>query len=71
MSDGKSRPPVTAEEFERLSGRKATEKYLEWANCPGDGTCFHWRCGWCEVPGCNLPLFMCGHPRPRKPAQGG
>ncbi len=67
MSDGQRKPPVTAEEFERRTGRKATEKYLEWANCPDDGKCFHWRCGWCEVAGCNLPRFMCGHPRPRKP----
>lgn len=67
VSMGKRSTPVTAEEFERLTGRKATEKYLEWANCTANGRCFHWRCGWCEVEGCNLPTFMCGHPRPRKP----
>lgn len=66
MSTGSRRPPLTAEEFERLTGRKATEKYLEWANCPG-GACFHWRCGLCEREGCGLPLFMCGHPRPGAP----
>jgi len=65
MSDGSPRPPVTAEEFERITRRKASEKFLEWTNCSGKG-CLHWRCGWCEVEGCGLPLFLCGHPRPSR-----
>lgn len=64
MSAASRKPPITAEEFERITGRKATEKYLEWTNCTG-GACFHWRCGWCDQEDCNLPLFMCGHPRPQ------
>ena len=63
MSAEKSRPPVSAEEFERLTGRQASPKYLEWVNCSGKG-CLHWRCGWCAVEGCGQPLFLCGHPRP-------
>ena len=66
MSEDSQRTPVTAEEFERITGRKASEKYLEWTNCSGKG-CLHWRCGWCEAEDCGLPLFLCGHPRPRRP----
>ena len=62
MSPGKQRTPVSPEEFEQITGRKATEKYLEWTNCTGKG-CFHWRCGWCED--CRQPSFLCGHPRRR------
>jgi hypothetical protein len=67
MSEAGKRTPVTPEEFERITGRKATPKYLEWANCSGL-SCLHWRCGWCEAEGCNLPLFLCGHPRPPRGA---
>ena len=63
MSDNKPNAPVSAEEFERLTGRKATEKYLEWTNCPGKG-CLHWRCGWCKEESCGRPSFLCGHPQP-------
>ena len=65
MSKDTPRKPVSAEEYERITGHKATQKYLEWANCPGKG-CLHWRCGWCEVAGCGRPSFLCGHPRARR-----
>ena len=65
MSDSQPRTPVSAEEFERLTGYKATAKYLEWINCPGKG-CMHWRCGWCRVDDCGRPSFLCGHPQPAR-----
>ena len=67
MSQRGRRASVTAEEFERITGRKATEKDLEWVNCTGEA-CFHLRCGWCEAEGCGMPLFMCRHQRPSRPA---
>jgi hypothetical protein len=52
-----SRFSITAEIFQRRTGRAPVNDDLDRCNCPQAGTLGHQFCGWCAP--CNLPRFMC------------
>jgi hypothetical protein len=49
--------PMTAEEFEQLTGSPPDSDDLERVNCTTAGQPCHWGCGWCAEH--NQPRFMC------------
>lgn len=58
MNDPK---PISAEYFERRTGRPPENDDLERVNCPKAGTLGHFGCGWNEAA--DLPRFMTGDTR--------
>ena len=49
---------MTAEDFERATGRPPENDDLERVNCSTAGECGHMLCGWCDT--CRLPRTACG-----------
>ena len=57
--------PITAERFERATGRPPKDDDLERCNCDRAGEYMHRSCGWCVE--CEGPVFQCGHSLPLPP----